>query len=62
MLIDSFKSSLITSEEFLESIKTLNEIQYNINIGGVLYNYLLTKSDDEKIKEAISIINNYKLK
>lgn len=62
LLIDSFKSSLITSEEFLESIKKLNEIQYNINIGGVLYNYLLTKSDDEKIKEAISIINNYKLK
>ncbi len=62
LLIDSFKSSLITSEEFLESIKRLNEIQYNINIGGVLYNYLLTKSDDEKIKEAISIINNYKLK
>lgn len=62
LLIDSFKSSLITSEELLESIKKLNEIQYNINIGGVLYNYLLTKSDDEKIKEAISIINNYKLK
>lgn len=62
LLIDSFKSSLITSEEFLESIKKLNEIQYNINIGGVLYNYLLTKSDDEKIKESISIINNYKLK
>ena len=62
LLIDSFKNNLISSEEFLDSIKKLNEIEYNINIGGVLYNYLLTKSDDEKIKEVISIINNYKLK
>lgn len=62
LLIDSLKNGLISSEEFLDSIKKLNEIQYNIDIGNVLYNYLLTKSDDEKIKEAISIINKYKLK
>lgn len=62
LLIDSLKSNLISSEEFLDSIKKLNEIQYNINIGRVLYKYLLTKADDERIKEAIVIINNYKLK
>ncbi len=62
LLIDSLKNNLISSEDFLDSIKKLNEIQYNINIGKVLYNYLLTKSDDKRIKEAISIINNYKLK
>ena len=62
LLVDSLKNNLISSEDFLDSIKKLNEIQYNINIGKVLYNYLLTKSDDKRIKEAISIINNYKLK
>lgn len=62
LLIDSFKSDLITSNELLESIKKLNDMQYNMNIGKILYSYLLTKSDDNNIKEIISIINNYKLK
>lgn len=62
LLIDSLKNGIISSENFLDSIKKLNKMQYNINIGNVLYNYLLTKSDDESIKEVISIINNYKLK
>lgn len=61
LLIDSLKNDIISSENFLDSIKKLNKMQYNINIGNVLYNYLLTKSDDEKIKEAIGIINNFKI-
>ena len=62
LLIDSLKSNLITSKELLNSIKILNNMQYNMNIGKVLYSYLLTKSDDNNIKEVIKIINNYKLK
>ena len=62
LLIDSLKNNLITSDKLLESIKKLNDLQYNINIGKVLYSYLLTKSDDKNIKEVINIINNYKLK
>ena len=62
LLIDALKSNLITSKELLNSIKILNNMQYNMNIGKVLYSYLLTKSDDNNIKEVIKIINNYKLK
>ena len=62
LLIDSLKNNLITSDKLLESIKKLIDLQYNINIGKVLYSYLLTKSDDKNIKEVINIINNYKLK
>lgn len=62
LLIDSLKNNLITSGELLDSIKKLNDLQYNMNIGKVLYSYLLTKSDDKNIKDVINIINNYKLK
>ena len=62
LLIDSLKNNLITSEELLDSIRKLNDLQYNVNIGKVLYSYLLTKSDDKNIKDVINIINSYKLK
>lgn len=62
LLIDSLKNNLITPKELLDSMRKLNDIQYNMDIGNVLYNYLLTKSDDENIKQIINIINNYKLK
>ena len=61
LLIDSFRKDLITSEELLDSIKKLDNSQYNMNIGNILYGYLLRKADDEHIKEIITIINNYKL-
>ena len=62
LLIDSLKNDIITTAEFLDSIKKLDEIGYNMDIGNVLYNYLLTKSDDNNIKQVIGIINKYKLK
>lgn len=62
LLIDSLKNNLITSEKLLDSMKKLDDLQYNMNIGKVLYSYLLTKADDKNIKDVINIINNYKLK
>ena len=61
LLVDSLKNNFITSKELLDSIKKLNDINYNMDISNVLYSYLLTKSDDENIKQIINIINNYKL-
>ncbi len=61
LLIDSYKSKVISSEELYDSILELRNLNYNLDIGNVLFSYLVSKATDKNIKKVISVINDYKI-